>query len=127
MNNTIYDRALNNYNDIGCLIAHEYSQSQLSMKSVDINCFTRLPNIGEYILSKCRTKAYRVLRHQKAVGCGHQCHVVFVSDETNITIENQHGDNGIEIHVHNNQCGDHCISVCYLAMPKGYNINATLL
>jgi hypothetical protein len=117
---------------VACTVAHEHTQTQLSNSiHLDTSGFVKMPRVGEYILSRCRTQAYRVVRHQNATACGSRLTAIFVSDPTPVVESNpapdKQQDKGIPIHVHNRKCTSHCIDIYYLAMIKGYDINADLL
>jgi hypothetical protein len=117
---------------VACTVAHEYTQTQLSNREhLDTSGFVKMPQIGEYILSHCRTQAYRVVRHQKAEACGTRLTVLFVADPTPVLEHNPAPDKiksrGIPVHVHNRKCTSHCIDIYYLHMIRGHAINANLL
>ena len=115
---------------VSCAVAHEYTQTALgNQHHLDTSSFMKIPQVGEYLLSKCRKLAYRVVRHQRATACGNKLIVIFVSDPTPVQEKNSFpdSDKGIRIHVHNSKCTSHCVDIYYLTMPKGYGINAELL
>ena len=120
----LYHGHLYPYGQAKLIIASETSQTQYGGDHLDICAYNMLPQVGEYILSKCRTMAFRVLRHQKAEACGNKLTVVFVSDPTPVAEENPHGEKGVKIHMHNQKCTSHCIDEYYLMQPKSYGINA---
>lgn len=122
-----YDCLCTDFNDSGAIVASETTKTAISSKYLDIKSFVRVPNRGEYILSKCKTKAYRVVRLQHAKACGSIFQVVFVADPTSVLESNPHGAKGVEIDVHNRKCSSHCVTPYYLSEPKGHEINAELI
>ncbi|MGI2916404.1 hypothetical protein [Vibrio parahaemolyticus] len=127
----IYDQYLTDYNRHSPLLAYEFDGTQLAMTDSSINVFTKMPKVGEFILSGCKTKAFRVVRHAKATACGQDVTVTFLSEPTPVSKENPYaeakGDKGVQVEVHL-MCGCyHHIETYYLARPRGFDLNANLL
>lgn len=113
--------------NVRATLAFESSQTEAGKEDVNIKCFAILPAVGTYILSNCRTKAMRVLRHQKATACGNNLTIVFIDEPTEVTSDAPHGNKSIAIEVHNQKCTTHHVEAYYLTRKKGFKINATLL
>ena len=112
---------------VGQIVAFESTKTEVPSDDLNINSFTKMPLIGEYILSKDYEYAYQVLRHQKAEACGSNLTVLFVSEKIKIRKNNAFGDEGSGINVHNQKCTSHCVDIYYLNRPMGYSLNANLL
>lgn len=122
----IFEKSIQFDHSVPNTVAHEYSKSQLSSDDIDLSTFMVMPQIGEYIASKCKKFAYRVIRHQSASGCGQKLTVIFVADPTPISAVNNFDKKGIPVRVHNRKCTSHCLDVYYLTQPFRYAINAIL-
>ncbi|EQM48213.1 hypothetical protein D051_1053 [Vibrio parahaemolyticus VPCR-2010] len=127
----IYAQGLTDYNRHSLLLAYEFDGTQLAMTDSSINVFTKKPKVGEFILSRCKTQAFRVVRHAKATACGQNVTVTFLSEPTPVSKENPHaeakGDKGVQVEVHLMRGCCHYIETYYLARPRGFKLNARLL
>lgn len=104
----------------------ELSQTEITSEHVDIRSFMIIPQVNSFILSACKTMAFKVLRHANATACGQKLTAVFLGEPTPVQIENPFGDYGQAISVHNQKCTSHCIDTYYLSTKKGFKINATI-
>jgi hypothetical protein len=127
MSQKSFSSAIYFHSSVPMTVAYKSTNTQVSMDDLSINVYAVMPEIGTYLLSKCKTMAYKVLSHAKATACGQNLTVVFVAEPTPILHKNPHGEKGVEIEVHTQKCTSHIVEQYYLARKLGFEINATLL
>ncbi|KAA1254786.1 hypothetical protein F0M16_10995 [Vibrio cholerae] len=127
----IYSQGITEYNRQNLILAYDLDGTQLGLKESNINAFTKRPKVGDFILSRCKTQAFRVVRHAKATSCGQDVTVTFLSEPTLVLKENPYAesnvDKGVQVEVHLMRGCCHYIETYYLARPRGYELSARLL